>query len=1158
MSFVHLHTHSHYSLLSSSTSVKELVKRVKSLGMNSVALTDTNNMYGAVEFYFAAKKEGLKPIIGVEIAISGEFSKSTDKDYSVVLLAQSYNGYQNLSSVVSFAHKKNNLKGTPKATLDVLKDFSDDIICLTGGSLNGYGPLLLNEFGEEAVLEHLSDLKNIYKEKLYLEVFDHNLSEFESDWNSFSKKHSDTYPLVLTNDTRFTESEDLIAHNVLIGIGQGKKLEEVESDSKINSHFYLKSPSSMQELCSEDKDLIVAFENTFKISDMCDIHFDLEDKEGKPIYHLPQFPTKEGRSSKEEIRVVTLKGLDERLNFLEKKEDRTLTADEKKVYYDRLDYELSVIDSMGFNGYFLIVQDFIHWSKENDVPVGPGRGSGAGSLVAYSLQITDLDPLPYALIFERFLNPERVSMPDFDIDFCQEKRGKVIDYVTETYGQDSVAQIITYGKLQTRAAIRDVGRVLGFSFLEVNEIAKLIPDVLGISLKESLDMEPRLKEMREENPQVNKLITLALKVEGLVRHAGIHAAGVIIADGSIVQHAPVTSGADGENVVQFDMKNSEKIGLIKFDFLGLKTLTHIKYALDFIKQTKGKEILEEDISIDDPGIYKLMSRGDNNGIFQFEGEGITDLTIKAKPSCFSDIVALNALYRPGPMDMIPDYLERKSGKKDPDYLFPELEEILNETYGIIVYQEHVQLIAARIANYSLGEADMLRRAMGKKIAEEMASQKVRFLEGAEKNNHDMKKAEKLFDLMAEFAKYGFNKSHAAAYCVITARTAWIKYYYPVEFFAALLTTEISNTDNVVKYVKDAKNHDIEVVTPHVNTSDYVFKTDGEKIFFSLGAIKGVGLNVVESIMEAREKTSDKRFNTLEEFFSEVDTKKINKKTIESLTKAGALDNLGYNRNEIFSQTHMLLDEAERKRKEKELGQFNLFDSLDDGEDTSSFKVKLSKKEEWPLRSLLQLEKEVLGFYINRHPLESYASLRPYFKSRTIGSLTDEDHKKEVSIFGLIPKTKEFITKKGTRMAFAEAEDHENSLELIIFPKVFKDVEEILTEEKPLVISGTYETQEGKGGKVLVDKITDPLTLLSNSRKVILKVTDPKNEELNEFFELLETKKGPTKVEFKLKFTDISSEVQMGLDKEQSVKIDFEFLDGLGRIFKDYEGLDLGA
>ena len=1128
--------------------------------MNAVALTDTNTMYGAVEFYFAARKEGLKPIIGVELAIDAKFIKDKSKFYSVVLLAKSYKGYQNLSHLVSHAHKVNYEKGCPRVTFENLSEFSEDVICLTGG-VKGLIKESLEVHGEEKAEEALVELKNIFNKNLFLEVFDHQL-KFEKETlipflKTQSKKHD--LPMVVTNDTRFTNKEDLIAHNVLIGIGENKKLEEVENTSPINEEFYIKSHEAMQKLFETDEELLTAFENTALVAEMCNVEFTLEDENNKPIYHIPQFPTTQGRSSKEEIKALSLEGLEERFSILEEKTKIKITDEEKKVYYDRLEHELSVIDSMGFNGYFLIVQDFIKWSKEHGVPVGPGRGSGAGSLVAYSLKITDLDPIPYKLIFERFLNPERVSMPDFDIDFCQERRGDVINYVTEHYGQDSVAQIITYGKLQTRAAIRDVARVLGFNFSEVNEIVKLIPEVLGITLGEALDTEPRLKELMVNNPQVNKLITLALKVEGLVRHAGIHAAGVIIADGNIVEHAPVTRGADGENVVQYDMKNSEKIGLIKFDFLGLKTLTHIQYAQDFIKETKNKIITDEDMLIDDPGIYELMTKGDNNGVFQFEGEGITDLTMKAKPNCFSDIVALNALYRPGPMEMIPDYLERKSGKKKPEYLFAELEEILNETYGIIVYQEHVQLLAAKLASYSLGEADMLRRAMGKKIASEMAQQKTRFLEGAKDNNFDMKKAETLFDLMAEFAKYGFNKSHAAAYCVITARTAWLKHYYPVEFFAALLTTEITNTDNVVKYIKDAKKHDIEIVPPHINSSFYNFYTDGEKIFFSLGALKGVGQGVVENIVKARELTEEKKFDSLEQFFSLVDSRKINKKTIESLTKAGALDGLGYNRSEIFSQSHVFLEEAERKRKEKELGQFNLFDSLDDGDEKAiNFEVYIEKKEEWPPRSMLQLEKEVLGFYLTRHPLESYMSLRPYFKASSINNLGEDSHKKEVTIFGVIPKTKEFITKKGTRMAFGEAEDGEGSLELVIFPNVFKEVEQMLTEEKPLVISGTFEVQEGKGGKLLVDKIQDPLDLLKGSRKVVFNVKDPKSEEFDDFFKLIDNKEGPTKVEFAMSFSDLKSHIKAELSTQNQVEIDFEFLDGVGRIFKDFKGLEIGA
>lgn len=1129
------------------------------MGFEALALTDMNNMFGAVEFYFAAKKEGLKPIVGLDISLSGKFIKSPSDSYSLVLLAQNYKGYQNLSRVVSFAHKKNNLDGVQRATIEIIKENAENVIAMTGGHEGVLVQTFMKE-GRDKAEERLLKLKEIFQDRLYIEINRHGL-DYESEFLPFAMEMSDKHSIemVVANDTRYAESDDLIPHNILIGAGSNRTLEEVTAQSLINGEFYVKSQEAMEDLLPGDR-FVKALKNTQVIVERCNIEFTLEDSAGKPIYHLPTFPTKGGRDSKEEIREIAFEGLKERLLFLENQTGVKLSEEENEVYNVRLEYELTTIDGMGFNGYFLIVQDFIRWSKENGIPVGPGRGSGAGSLVAYCLSITDLNPIPYALIFERFLNPERVSMPDFDIDFCQERRGEVIEYVTKTYGEQSVSQIITYGKLQTRAALRDVGRVLGFSFMEVNDIAKLIPDVLGISLQEAIDAEPRIKDMMHDNPQVHKLITLALKVEGLVRHAGIHAAGVIIADGDIVDHAPVTTGADGENVVQFDMKNSEKIGLIKFDFLGLKTLTHIQYALNFIKKTKDKDIKAEEISIDDPGIYELMSKGDNHGVFQFESEGITDLTIKAKPSCFTDIVALNALYRPGPMEMIPDYLKRKSGKKQAEYIFPELEEILKETYGIVVYQEHVQLIASKIASYTLGEADMLRRAMGKKIAAEMDQQKTRFLKGAADNKFDPKKAEVLFDLMAEFAKYGFNKSHAAAYCVITAQTAWIKHYYPVEFFAALLTTEISNTENVTKYVKDAKRHDIEVVPPHINTSRYEFDTDGEKIFFSLGAIKGVGQNIVELIVEAREALPNKRFESLEEFFSTVDTKKFNKRSIESLSKSGSFDGFGYTRSELFSEGSKFLEAAEKKRKEREVGQFNLFDT--EGSEDKSFNVTISKKPEWDNRAKLQLEKEVLGFYLTTHPLEAYSSLRSSFKSIGITKLTEEDHKREVTIFGVIPKTKEFITKKGSRMAFAEAEDEEGSLELIVFPDVFSEVEGILTEEKPLLISGTFEVQEGKGGKMLVTGIEDPIDQLKKAKSVSVFVNNPEEAEIDEFFKFAGLRSGKTRVHLNLDLdfeeSQLASKVKIDVLDPEGVEIDFDFLDNLGKIFKGYRGLEVGV
>ena len=758
MSFVHLHVHSQYSLLEATIRAKNLVSVAAEDGMPAVAITDYGNMFGAIEFWFAAKSAGIKPLIGLEayIAPGSRHVKGEGRDSNtipnrrIVLLAQDFQGYQNLCQISSIGYKEG-FYYRPRIDYEVLQNFSSNVIALTGGIM-GEVPWTFQNKGEDQALEEIKKLKDIYDDRLYLEMNRTGVKAWE-EINPFLEEASKItgVPTVAANDVHYLKQEDQLSQEVLICIGSNKTLQDESRYRLGTDQFYFKNSQQMRELFKNHEG---ACDRTLEVAERCHVEFELEDSEGKPIYHLPSFPTQGGVPTKDEMKRLSLEGLEKRFEEA-KARGEEVTEEQKPKYFERLDYELQVIERMGFNGYFLIVQDFINWAKDHDIPVGPGRGSGAGSLVAYCLYITDLDPMPYNLIFERFLNPERISMPDFDIDFCQEGRGRVIDYVTEKYGQQSVSQIITYGKLQARAALRDVGRVMGMTFSEVDVVAKLIPDKLGISLDEAIEMEPRLRDLMETDHKIQTLLDLARNIEGLVRHAGIHAAGVIIAEGSLVDHAPLYRGVDGENVVQYDMKHSEKIGLIKFDFLGLKTLTHINDALKLVEKNRGKKYTTNDISLSDEGIYSLMSKGDTAGIFQFESEGMTDLIKKARPDCFEDIVALNALYRPGPMDMIPSYLDRKHGRVKVDYAFDELEEILNETYGIIIYQEQVQLIAARIANYSLGEADMLRRAMGKKIAEEMAKQKTRFLSGAKDNEYDTKASEELFDSMAEFAKYGF-------------------------------------------------------------------------------------------------------------------------------------------------------------------------------------------------------------------------------------------------------------------------------------------------------------------------------------------------------------------------------------------------------------------
>lgn len=1151
--FVHLHVHSQYSLLEASCRAKNTIAKAKSFNQPAVALTDSGNMFGAVEFYLNAKKEGINPIIGLDayVAPQDRFTKNEKREVNyqpntrLVLLAQNYKGYQNLCKLSSVGYQEG-FYYKPRIDWDILKEYNSDIIALTGG-LGGDVISHFRRHGAEAATERLRNLKNIFGDRLYLELNRTGVKEWdEIEPFLFELSKAEGVPLVAANDVYYLNKEDQLAQEVLICIGSNKTLHD-ESRWKLGSEeYYFKSSEQMYDLFKDCPELC---ERTVEIAERCKTEFTLEDENGKTIYHLPSFPTKDGLSILDELKRLTKEGLQDRFEEAKARGEEVPESEHPK-YFERLDYEIGVIDGMGFIGYFLIVQDFINWAKEHDVPVGPGRGSGAGSLVAYCLKITDLDPVKYSLIFERFLNPERVSMPDFDIDFCQEKRPRVIQYVTEKYGQESVSQIITYGKLQARAALRDVGRVLGMSYAEVDIIAKLIPDKLGITLSEALEMEPRMKEQMEMNPQVHNMIDIALKVEGLVRHAGIHAAGVIIADGQLVQHAPLYKGVDGENVVQYDMKHAEKIGLIKFDFLGLKTLTHIKYALDLIRENRGKDIKAHEISINDEHIYSLMSSGDSAGVFQFEGDGITDALKKIKPTCFEDIMAINALYRPGPMDMIPEYTKRKHGLSKVTYIFPELEEILKETYGVIIYQEQVQLIASKIASYSLGEADLLRRAMGKKIAEEMARQQKRFVEGAVKNGHDKEKAEELFNLMAEFAKYGFNKSHSAAYCVIAAQTAWLKHYYPIEFYAALLSTEMSDTDKIVKYIKLCRRRGIDIQAPHINYSDYKFSVKGETLYYSLAAIKGVGQSAVEAILEARAETENKKFESIDHFFEVVDLRRVNKKVIECLIKAGAFDNFGYHRSQLYDGFEKFVDSAETKRQDREVGQVSLF-SMASEEQEAQEKVVLPDQEPWGRMTRLNYEKEVLGFFLSDHPLNGYEGICKAWANTTVGDIEKVGNKQRVTLVGMVTQFREIITKKGTRMAFTQFEDLTAPIEVIVFPNTFAEFEDVLKQEVPLIMTGVLEKKE-EGCKVIADRITTLSDSINRAKNVTFKVTSEMEDKLSKLRERIDKNPGETRVKIELNLQSLKKKVVYDIRDPKGIALSNEFLEGLQR---DFGGMD---
>ena len=1151
-SFVHLHVHTHYSLLKSSCTVSGVVEQCEKFKQPAVAITDYGNMFGVLDLYFKAKEGGVKPILGLEVYLSSgsRFEKkphslfmgrpnsfSLMQNPSLILLAQNLEGYRNLCKISTIAYQEG-FYYVPRVDYETLKKYNNSLIALTGG-FNGEVPLMFLKKGPEPALDSIKKLKNIYQNQLYLQL-NRTGVKGEEDINSFLMEASKKMGLSVTagNDVHYLQKADSTAQDVLYCIGANRTLRDSERFKLPSDQFYFKSSEEMRGLF---KDLPEVCDRTLEIADLCNVEFKLKD-EDRAIYHLPKLP-QDIRNPKKELRELSFKGLEKRAKGFADKEKSLVE------YETRLKEELKIINDMGFADYFLIVYDFVHWAKNEDIPVGPGRGSGAGSLTAYCLEITDLDPMPYHLLFERFLNPKRISLPDFDIDFCQENRNRVIDYVSKKYGKDYVAQVMTYGRLQARAAIRDVGRVLGMSYMEVDQVAKLIPEKLGITLEEALKDNQRLNELMEADPQIETLLNLARKIEGLIRHVSIHAAGVIIADEPIIHFAPLYRGEGGENIIQCDLNHSKKIGLVKFDFLGLKTLTQVRTAFEMIKRNRERDLALQDISLENEGIYEIMCKGDTQGVFQFEGEGITKLIIKSQPSCFEDIVAINALFRPGPMDMIQSYLDRKKGEINVEYPFADLEPVLKETYGVIVYQEQVLFIASKIAGYSYGEADVLRRAMGEKNPSVMKKQKARFLEGAKKNGYNLKKSEKLFDLVAEFAKYGFNKSHAAAYCVLAAQTAWLKKYYPVEFFASLLSIEINNTDKIVRYVRDADKHGIKPLPPHVNYSEYFFTPVKDQIYFSLGAIKGVGRSAVEHIVEVRKSLKEKKFTHVQDFFEKTDSKKINKKCMEALIKAGAFDNMGLNRSEILFNYERFLEQVEKKKEETLSGQFNLFSNGEKKEQAYTY----IKQPEWDSSLRLQYEKSVIGFYLSGHPMDY---LRPFTKvcgCKSIASLRqreggkregEKNNKKMVSVWGVLSELREITTRKGVPMAFARLEDGTGVLEVVFFSDVYLRFEKIIrSTQEPLVIKGTLGQEENNRFKILVKEVEPAHSLLNQkSQRVILQLDEKPQSTLLELKQTLNEHEGSVPLYFNVKLPHSSKPVCLKPNVLKGVALSSQFLE----------------
>ncbi len=965
--FVHLHVHTQYSLLDGAIRIDDLLKKCKEFGMKAVAITDHGAMHGALEFYQKAQKAGIKPIIGCEFYIAPQDRKlhtgaksPSDAAFHLVLLAMNLSGYKNLMKLASIAQ----LEGfyyKPRIDKETLIAHNEGLIALTA-CLHGGVPHLILNGNMEGARKETKALQKIFGDRLYFELQDSGIKE-QKKVNKGLKKLSQEFsvPLVATNDCHYLNRDEAFAHEVLLCIQTGRTINDTGRFKFSTDELYFKSPDAMRE---RFKDFPDALAETLKIAERCNLELAFGQ------HHFPNFPLPQDETLDTYFERLAREGLKERLAVIRDKGE--LTAELENVYHERLEMEIKVIQAMEFPGYFLIVADFINWAKKNKIPVGPGRGSGAGSLVAYSLRITEIDPMPYGLIFERFLNIERKSLPDFDIDFCQERRGEVFHYVQDKYGgSEHVAQIITFGSMKARAVIRDVGRALDMPFGDVDRIAKLIPDQLKITIKQAIEQEPRLRDAEKRDEKVASLLSIARVLEGLSRHMSTHAAGVVISPEPMVEYLPLCKGPKGEILTQYDMKYTEMTGLIKFDFLGLKTLTVIDRAIKLIEADLGNPLDIDTLPLDDPKTYDLLCKGDALGVFQLESSGMRALLTNMKPEVFTDLIALVALYRPGPMEsgMVGNFVDTKHGKKPANYPLPQLKPVLQETYGVIVYQEQVMKIANILANYTLGDADILRRAMGKKIPEVMANEKEKFMAGAEKNNIPLDKALYIFDLMAKFAGYGFNKSHSAAYALIAYQTAYLKAHYPAQFMAALLSCDMNNTDKVVAYINECRDREIEVLPPDINESDKDFTVVEDRIRFGLAAVKNVGEAALDSIIE--ERLADGPYTSLEDFCCRVDLRRVNRRVLESLIKAGAFDSLGLKRSQLFAILDQALEQGQAAQRDRLSGQISLFAVMDSEDEQQHTKIEIPSIPDWTDQEKLSFEKETVGFYLTGHPLDDY-------------------------------------------------------------------------------------------------------------------------------------------------------------------------------------------
>ncbi len=1059
--FVHLHVHTQYSLLDGAIRLGDLFKKAKALEMSAVALTDHGTMFGALDFYQQAVAAEIKPIIGCEcyVAPRGLTDKTPlDKKGTrhLVLLAENQVGYANLCKMATVAQMEG-FYYKPRIDKALLAEHAEGIIALSACLKGDIPQYILSGDMDKAEDAALFYLKTFGEGNFFLEL-QHNGIPAQEKVNqglvALSEKLS--IPLVATNDCHYLNRQDARAHEILLCIQTQKVVTDADRFVFDSDELYFKSQEDMRRTLGQYPG---AIENTVAIADRCQIEFDFD------TYHFPQFDAESGKSADQIFDEMVEEGYERRMAVIREKNPDL----DETVYRERLEYESKTIKDMGFPGYFLIVADFIRYAKENGIPVGPGRGSAAGSLVSYAMSITDLDPIEHGLIFERFLNPSRISMPDIDVDFCIRGRERVYNYVVERYGGgDYVAQIITYGKMKAKLVIRDVGRALGLPLAEVDTIAKLIPDSLKMTIDKALVEEPKLAEMVRSDPRIEELIEISRGLEGLSRHAGTHAAGVVIGDKPLVEYLPLYKGKKGEVVTQFDKEKVEDIGLVKFDFLGLRNLTVIDDALKSIAN-QGKTVPDIDhLPNDDPKTFALLQSGDTTGVFQLESSGMKNLLVQMHPESFADLTALVALYRPGPLEsgMVKDFVDRKHGRKEVVYPVESLEPILKETYGVIVYQEQVMQVAGVLASYTMADADSLRKAIGKKKEALMAKHRKKFISGSVENGVDEKVATDLFDLIEKFGGYGFNKSHSAAYALVSYQTAYLKAHFPVEFMAALLTSEIDTIDNVVKFINECRNQGIEVLPPDVNESSTYFTAAGERIRFGMAAIKNVGGAAVDLIIQEREENGS--FESLFDFCQRVDLNKVNKRVLESLIRCGALDSTGVYRSRLMAVLEEALDYGQRIQREKNSAQMSLFD-MGEGSQAAINLPVVPNIDEWDDHDKLQQEKETLGFFVTGHPLDRYRETIEKFSNVDALSIKEAEDKSAVRIGGMISSFKPHRTKKGDLMGFVTIEDLNGNVEVVVFPSTYAKCSDLLAVDEPVLVQGNASVEE-KGVKILAEEI----------------------------------------------------------------------------------------